>query len=208
MRSQNIDLEGPAGALEAVLMTPSGDPRGAAVLCHAHPLHGGTMHFRLLFRAARAFQSRGCAVLRFQFRGVGRSAGKFDSGRGESDDARAAIDFIAREYPDKPLVLGGFSFGAAIALEVGARDERVSALLLLGLPVRVIALRRENPSAKPALFVQGEHDEFGPREAIEEFVRTFPGPTELFVVPGADHLFRDDIASVEGVIDAWLANRP
>jgi alpha/beta superfamily hydrolase len=166
------------------------------------------MHFRLLFRAARILQSRGYAVLRFQFRGVGRSAGKFDSGRGESDDARAAVDFLSREYPAKPLLLGGFSFGAAIALGVGARDERVSALLLLGLPVRVIDLHRENPSAKPTLFIQGELDEFGPREAIEGFVRSFPGPAELFVVPGADHLFKETTAPVEEALDAWLQKLP
>jgi hypothetical protein len=139
---------------------------------------------------------------------VGRSAGTFDAGRGEADDARAAIEFLSREYPDTPLVLGGFSFGAAVALGVGARDERVSALLLLGLPVRVIELPRENPSAKPTLFIQGELDEFGPREAIEEFVRSFPGPAELFVVPGADHLFQETTAPVEEALGAWLRNPP
>ncbi len=208
MQSRNLDLEGPAGLLEATLMTPLGEPRGAALLCHAHPLRGGTMHFKLLFRAAKVFQSRGHAVLRFQFRGVGRSAGEFDRGRGEGEDARAALDFLRREYPQKPIVLGGFSFGAAVALRVGARDEGVSALLLMGLPVSAFELNAENPRKRPVLFIQGERDEFGGRDAIEEFVRTFPGPRELVVVPGSDHLFTESIGPVEAALDGWLENLP
>jgi alpha/beta superfamily hydrolase len=204
MTSRNLDLEGPAGPLEAVLMTPGGKPEGAALLCHADPVQGGTMHFKLLFRAAKVFQSRGYAVLRFQFRGVGRSAGEFDGGRGESDDARAALDFLVREYPHAPVVLGGFSFGAAVALRVGVDDDRVGALLLMGLPVLAIESARENPRAKPALFVQGERDEFGNREAIEEFVRSFSGPRTLVVVPGSDHLFSAGTAPVEEAIGEWL----
>ena len=208
MPTRNLDLEGPAGLLEAVLMTPAGEPRGAALLCHAHPLRGGTMHFKLLFRVAKTLQGRGYAVLRFQFRGVGRSAGEFDHGRGEADDARAALDFLGREYPHKPVVLGGFSFGAAIALRVGARDDRVSALFLMGLPVLAIESTLENPRAKPVLFVQGERDEFGDREAIEDFVSSFPGPAELVVVAGSDHLFTEKTSPVEEALDEWLRNLP
>ena len=204
MPTWNLDLEGPAGLLEAVLMTPAGEPRGAALLCHAHPLHGGTMHFKLLFQAAKALQSRGYAALRFQFRGVGRSAGEFDRGRGEADDARAALDFLRREYPEKPIVLGGFSFGAAVALRVGASDERTAALLLMGLPVLAIESVPENPRSIPVLFVQGERDEFGDRRAIEDFVRAFPGPRELVVVAGSDHLFTEKTGLVEEALGEWL----
>jgi uncharacterized protein len=206
MQTRNLDLDGPAGPLEAVLSTPSGQPGRAALLCHAHPLHGGTMHFKLLFRVAKVFQSRGYAVLRFQFRGVGRSAGGFDRGRGETEDARAALDFLAREYPGKPIVLGGFSFGAAVALRAGTRDERVRALFLMGLPVLAIESAPENSSAKPVLFIQGEHDEFGSRADIEEFVRSFEGPAQLVVVPGSDHLFTGTTAPVEEALDEWLRN--
>jgi alpha/beta superfamily hydrolase len=206
MRTRSLDLNGPAGRLEAVLSTPSGEPRGAALLCHAHPLHGGTMHFKLLFRVAKVFQSRGYAVLRFHFRGVGRSAGEFDRGRGEADDARAALDFLAREYGGLPIVLGGFSFGAAIALRIGIRDERVNALLLMGLPVLAIEPASENPFVKPALFVQGERDEFGGRRDIEEFVRSFEGPKTLVVVPGSGHLFEEGTAPVEEALREWLGN--
>jgi alpha/beta superfamily hydrolase len=208
MPTRNLDLEGPAGPLEAVLMTPAEEPKGAALLCHAHPLHGGTMHFKLLFRAAKVFQSRGYAVLRFQFRGVGRSTGEFDRGRGEAEDARAALDFLYREYPEKPIVLGGFSFGAAVALPIGAHDDRVTALLLMGLPVLAIESTPENPRVKPVLFLQGERDEFGDREAIEDFVRSFPGPAELVVIPGSDHLFTEKTGLVEEALGEWLRNLP
>jgi alpha/beta superfamily hydrolase len=208
MQSRYFDLEGPVGPLEAVLMTPSGKPLGAAVLCHAHPLRGGTMHFKLLFQIAKTLKSRGYAALRFQFRGVGRSAGEFDRGRGEGDDVRAALDFLSREYPEVNLLLGGFSFGAAVALGVGVRDDRVSAMVLMGLPVSVYELKAENPRAKPVLFVQGERDEFGDRRAIQEFVRSFPGPAELVVVPGSDHLFTERTGAVEEALDEWLRNLP
>ena len=206
MPTRNLDLEGPAGALEAALLTPAEAPRGAALLCHAHPLHGGTMHFKLLVRAAKVFQSAGYAARRFQFRGVGRSAGAFDRGRGEADDARAALDFLAREYEGVPIVHGGFSFGAAIALRTGIRDERVKALFLMGLPVLAIESAAENPSRKPVLFIQGERDEFGGRREIEEFVRSFEGPKQLVVVPGSGHLFSEGTAPVEEALRGWLRN--
>lgn len=208
MQTRNLDLEGPVGPLEAVLSTPDGKPRGAALLCHAHPLHGGTMHFKLLFRVAKVFQKSGYAVLRFQFRGVGRSAGEFDEGGGEVEDARAAVDFLNRELEGKPILLGGFSFGAAVALRVGVHDDRVSALLLMGLPVLSIESAHENPSAKPVLFIQGERDEFGGRAAIENFVRSFEGPKDLVVIPGSDHLFTENTAPVEKAIGEWLRNLP
>ncbi len=162
------------------------------------------MHFKLLFRAAKTLQKHGYAALRFQFRGVGRSAGQFDRGRGEADDARAALDFLHREYPDKPIVFGGFSFGAAVALRVGARDERSAALLLMGLPLLAMESVPENPRAIPVLFIQGERDEFGDRRAIEDFVRGFPGPADLVVVPGGDHLFTERTGPVEEALSEWL----
>ncbi len=208
MQTRNLDLDGPAGPLEAVLSTPDGKPRGAALLCHAHPRHGGTMHFKLLFRVAKVLKSRGYAVLRFQFRGVGRSAGEFDGGAGEAEDARAALDFLDREFEGKRILLGGFSFGASIALRVGVRDDRVMALLLLGLPVVSIDSTLENPSAKPVLFIQGELDEFGGRSEIEMFVQSFEGPKDLVVVPGSDHLFTGNTTAVEQAIGEWLRNLP
>ena len=167
MRTRPFDFTGPAGRLEGILMTPSESPNGAAVLCHAHPLHGGVMHFKVLYRDAKVLQERRYAVLRFNFRGVGRSEGTHDDGRGEQDDVRAALDAAERAFPKTPILVGGFSFGAIMALSVGASDPRASALLALGLPVGVMSstvfLRA---SRKPRLFVTGERDEFGNAEAI------------------------------------------
>jgi alpha/beta superfamily hydrolase len=208
MRTQYLDLDGPAGPLEAVLMSPAAEAVGVALLCHAHPLHGGTMHFKPLYRAAKVLQRHGYLVLRFQFRGVGRSAGEFDHGRGEALDAEAALDFLAREEPGKPILIGGFSFGAAVALRVGVRDHRVESFVLMALPLRAMASIPENPRGKPALFIQGERDEFGGREEIEAFVRQFPGPATLSVVPGADHLFTAGTEPIENALDRWLQEAP
>jgi alpha/beta superfamily hydrolase len=208
MRTRYFDLEGPVGPLEAVLMSPESEARGAALLCHAHPRHGGTMHFKPLHRAAKILQRHGYAVLRFQFRGVGRSAGKFDEGRGEALDAGAALDFLAREEPGKPILMGGFSFGAAVTLRVGVHDDRVLSLVLMALPLRAMTSVPENPLGKRALFIQGERDEFGGREEIEAFVGKFPGPATLAVVPGADHLFTEGIEPIEEALDRWLQEAP
>jgi alpha/beta superfamily hydrolase len=167
------------------------------------------MHFKLLYRLSRMMREKGLAVLRFQFRGVGRSEGEHDDGRGEQQDAAAALDYLSRTYPGKTILLGGFSFGASIALRVGLREEEVSSVLALGLPVSFWSgLEVSNPEAKPVLFVQGERDEFGDERAIRDFVRAFPGPSHLTVVPGADHLFTDRMPEVERAVSEWLDRRP
>jgi uncharacterized protein len=199
-----LDIAGPAGRLEADLMTPEGLPRASAVLCHAHPLQGGTMHFRLLFRVAKALREEGFSVLRFHFRGVGRSEGAYDGGRGEREDARAAVDFLAREFPGIPLLLGGFSFGAATALREGA-DERVRALLLMGLPVGVFDdLDPESPAGRPVLFVQANNDEFGDGSAIERFAASCPEPKKLVLVRESDHLFTGRVDEVARAVSEWV----
>ncbi len=134
-QNESLFVSAPAGRLESLLMYPEGAPSGAAVVCHADPRQGGVMHFKVVFRAAKALQEQGLAVLRFNFRGVGLSEGIHDHGRGEQDDARAALDEMARRFPDLPLVLGGFSFGSVVAARVGAVDARVRALFLMGFPV-------------------------------------------------------------------------
>src|ERR671918_2684234 len=136
--NEAFDIAGPAGRLEAILMHPDGEPEAAAVVCHAHPLHGGIMHFKVVFRAAKALQRHGAAALRFNFRGVGRSDGTHDDGRGEQDDVRAALDELERRFPGLPLLLGGFSFGASMALRVAATDARPRALFALGLPMAMM----------------------------------------------------------------------
>ncbi len=206
--SETFDLAGPAGRLEAVLMLPPHEPVAAAVVCHAHPLHGGIMHYKLVFRAAKGLQASGAAVLRFNFRGVGRSEGQHDHGRGEQDDVRAALDEMARRFPGLPQVLAGFSFGSLMALRVGATDPRVRALLALGLPLRLDPAGFLAGCTKPRLFVQGEHDEFGSGEALRELVARLPEPKALVVVPGADHFFKGLLEPLQQAIETWAAQRP
>jgi len=214
-----FDFAGPAGRLEAILMRPEILPVAAAVVCHAHPLHGGMMHFKVVFRAAKALQSAGLAVLRFNFRGVGRSEGVHDHGTGEQEDARAALREMRGRFPGLPLVLGGFSFGSAVALSVAARDARVRAVFALGYPLRMAdhllgasPLSRDTAPIEavrqPRLFVQGENDEFGPGEALRALVEPLPPPREIFVIPGADHFFEGRLDALQGAIADWAECRP
>jgi hypothetical protein len=207
--NETFDFRGPAGRLEAILMHPEATPAAAAVVCHAHPLHGGMMHFKVVFRAAKALQSAGLAVLRFNFRGVGRSEGVHDHGAGEEGDTRAALLEMRDRFPGLPLVLGGFSFGSAVALRVAAREARVRAVFALGFP-----LAREEGEApleavrQPRLFVQGENDEYGPAEALRERVEPLPPPREIVVVAGADHFFEGRLDALQGAIADWAEGRP
>ena len=205
MFTKALDIDGPVGRLEAVLMTPAESPTGAAVLCHAHPLHGGVMHYKLLFRVAKVIQDHGYAVLRFNFRGVGRSEGTHDDGHGEQDDVRAALDTLERDFPGLPILAGGYSFGSIMALKVGIDDARVSSLVALGFPVDVMkSTAFVAPSTKPRLFVQGEHDEFGNGDAIRQLVATLPEPKTLVVVPGADHFFTGKTEALGAAVSDWL----
>jgi uncharacterized protein len=207
--NESFDIAGPAGRLEAILMWPDGPPRAAGVVCHAHPLHGGVMHFKVVFRAAKALQQNGVAVLRFNFRGVGHSEGAHDHGRGEQDDVRAALDEVRRRLPGLPLVLGGFSFGASMALQVGCAEPAVRALFALGLPLMTMSDRAFLESCRmPRLFVQGERDQFGSGEAMRDLVARLPEPRTLVVVPGADHFFGGHLEELQAAVASWAAPRP
>src|SRR5688572_14234628 len=172
------DLTGPAGRLEALIEEPlskDGAPRAAVVFAHPHPQFGGTMHTKAVYQGAKGLSRIGCAVLRFNFRGVGGSAGAFDQGEGEMADFRAALDYLAVRYPGVPLWAAGFSFGSWIALETGAGDDRVTALIGIAPPVAtsVSGMNYTFPktleSVKPKFFVQGEADEVCPLEAMWAF---------------------------------------
>ena len=172
------DSTGPAGRLEAILDLPAlaraGAPRAAVVFAHPHPQYGGTMHTKAVYQGAKGLARIGCAVLRFNFRGVGGSAGAFDQGEGEMPDFRPALDYMAARYPGVPLWAAGFSFGSWVALEVGAADDRVSALIGIAPPV-VTRCRDEYTfpntlaSNKPKFLVQGEADEVCPLEDMWAF---------------------------------------
>jgi alpha/beta superfamily hydrolase len=199
-------LAGPAGKLEAMLWTTSNpDPPFVEVVCHPHPRFGGTMHNKVVFQTAKALHQRGAPVLRFNFRGVGLSEGVYDRGLGERDDARAAIDYLAKEFPHAPTLVAGFSFGSLVGLRVGAEDPRVSKLIGLGIPVNDSDVAFLAPSTKPKLIVHGSNDQYGSREKIEAVFATLAEPKKLVMVEGADHFFTGKLDQVAAAIDAWLA---
>jgi hypothetical protein len=208
-RNESFDVAGPAGRLEAILMHPDEAPAAAAVVCHAHPLQGGVMHFKVVFRAAKALQARGVAALRFNFRGVGTSEGTHDHGRGEQDDVTAALDELARRFPGLPLVLGGFSFGSAMALRVAARDARPRAVFALGFPAAMVTDPAFLHAVRaPRLFVQGERDGIGPPERLRALVEASPEPRRLVVIPEADHFFTGKLDALGAAIGEWAGERP
>ncbi len=200
-----FSIAGPAGSLEALLESDAqAAPRYAAVVCHPHPLYGGTMHTKIVFRAAKAAVLEGVPALRFNFRGVGTSQGEFAHGIGESGDVRAALDEISARYPGARVFLMGFSFGSAVGLQVGAADERVAALVGMGLPVQKYDFSYLQSCPKPKLFVEGAEDEFGPRAQVEALIAMFSPPKELHWVEGGDHYCTGRLDEVEEVIRKFI----
>jgi uncharacterized protein len=205
---RSLFLTGPAGRLEALLWTSADpDPKFVAVVCHPHPLYGGTMHNKVVFQAAKSLHQRGASVLRFNFRGVGESEGTHDRGQGEQDDVRAAIDYLAAEFPGRPILVAGFSFGSSVGLRVGCGTSRVAQLIGLGLPVDNIDMSFLRACEKPKLIIQGGSDQFGARASIEALFATLPEPKRLVIVEGADHFFTGQLDEVSAAIAAWLDNQ-
>lgn len=205
---RSLFLSGPAGRLEAQLWTSSLEHRSmAALVCHPHPLYGGTLHNKVVFLAAKSLHRLGLPVLRFNFRGVGLSEGKHDRGTGELEDVRAALDFLAGEFPGLPLVLAGFSFGAWVGLRVGAEDARVGRLIGLGIPVNDSNFSYLRGCGKPKLFVVGTKDQFAARERVEALVESLPPPTALVLVEGADHFFAGKLDQVDRAITEWVQSQ-
>ena len=207
------DLAGPAGPIEALLDEPTTSTvKAAVVFAHPHPQFGGTMHTKVVYQGAKALTRIGCVVLRFNFRGVGRSAGSFSGGPGEIADFRAALDYMAGRYPGARLWSAGFSFGAWVALETGAQDDRVSALIGIAPPVAT-AISGQNytfehtlKSTKPKFFVQGEGDEVCPLEAMWAFYARVAEPRELVVIDAADHLFEGKTQEAGEAVEDLLAD--
>jgi alpha/beta superfamily hydrolase len=202
---RSLFLAGPAGRLEALLWTAAVvDPNFVAVVCHPHPLFGGTMHNKVVYQAAKALHQRGASVLRFNFRGVGQSEGAYDHGQGEQGDVRAAIDYLAKEFPGRPILVAGFSFGSSVGLRVGCGDGRVVQLIGMGLPVDNIDFSFLRGCTKPKLLIQGGNDQFGSRASMDALFATIPEPKRLVVVGGADHFFTGKLDAVGSAIDTWL----
>jgi hypothetical protein len=202
----NLFIPAPHGRLEAILKEPRGESRGAALVLHPHPLFGGTMHNKVVFRAAAALNNAGLLALRVNFRGVGQSTGEHDEGRGEGDDVRAGLDYLFENYPDQEITLCGFSFGARVGLEVGIADPRVRRLISIGTPVDKYDFGFLEGSRKPILFVHGDRDEFGSLETLRELVAKIAAhaPAELKVIEGAGHFFDDQLDELKRVITEWV----
>jgi uncharacterized protein len=208
----SVNIKGPAGRLEALLWTAaSSTPPMAAVVCHPHPLFGGTMHNKVVYHTAKTLRRYGLAVLRFNFRGVGLSEGSYDEGRGETADVRAALDSLSAEFPSTPLLVAGFSFGAAVGLRAGCADSRVVELIGMGFPVNDLEAGYLRTCAKPKLLIQGAHDRFGSEENWKKLVAGFSpetaAKTQVVFIPGADHLFTDHIGEMTEALSGWLAQR-
>ena len=210
---KSLFLEGPAGRLEALLNTGAENATHAAVVCHPHPLFGGTLHNKVVFHTMKALNSFGFPVLRFNFRGAGLSQGEHDHGGGEVEDVRTALDWMDAEF-HRPLVFAGFSFGAAVGLRASYADERVKALIGVGTPVVPVAADSEAPRIytfdflrdcmKPKLFVSGARDQFGPRAKLEALVASLPEPKKLVLIEGADHFFEGRLRELREAIEGWV----
>jgi uncharacterized protein len=199
-----LQIPVPHGHLEASLREPSGAPRGAAVVCHPLPTHGGTMHTKAVFRTAQALNDAGISALRFNFRGVGTSTGTFDRGVGEQDDARAALDWLEQGAGGLPLLVAGFSFGSRVGLSVGARDPRVAAMVGLGVPVDLYDFTFLKDAGKPILVVQGDEDEFATGARAEEVLAPLGSHITLVRIPGADHYFHDRFDELKSAITEYF----
>lgn len=210
---KSLFLDGPAGRLEALLNAGAANATHAALVCHPHPLFGGTLHNKVVFHTMKALNIFGFPVLRFNFRGAGLSQGEHDHGRGEVEDVSTALDWLDAEF-HLPLIFAGFSFGTTVGLRAACADARVKALIGVGVPAIPVAADAEAPRvytfdflrecSKPKLFVSGARDQFGPRAKLEALVASAAEPMKLVVIEGADHFFEGRLRELREVIESWV----
>ena len=214
-----LEIDGPAGTLECLLDEPatpgtidSGERGGASrvhaavVFAHPHTEYGGTMHTKVVYQTAKALSRIGCAVLRFNFRGAGASAGSFSDGPGEREDFRSALDFMHERYPGAPMWAGGMSFGSYVGLTAGAEDKRVTTLVGIALPVSRYDFTPVADSTKAKFFIHGEFDELCPLKEMREFYARCAEPKDLVVIDAADHLFEGKVSQVAEAIEDLLGD--
>ena len=198
---RHVDLYGSAGRLEAIYRELQ-DPAGIAVVCHPHPMGGGTLHNKVVFRAARGLEAANIATLRFNFRGVGASGGRHDEGEGEVEDVNAAIEWAKRKHPGKKLIVGGFSFGSWVASRAACELPEVDAIFLIGVPVNKYDLSYLRHCEKPMLFLHGTQDEHGDAAKVEKLAQTVRN-AETVIVTGADHFFTKQLEALEETMRGW-----
>ncbi|MFL6255934.1 MAG: alpha/beta hydrolase [Pyrinomonadaceae bacterium] len=209
----NLHIPAPHGRLEAILKEPRGAAaRAAALVLHPHPLHGGTMHNKVVFRTARGLEDAGAVSLRVNFRGVGHSTGEHTGARGgEQEDARVALDYLTERYPGLPIFLAGFSFGARVGLEVGTHDERVQYLIGVGTPVSIPEREYDfsflSDCRKPLLLIHGERDEFGTIADLRALAARLPpeARVQIKIIPNAGHFFDEQLEELRRAVADWAA---
>jgi hypothetical protein len=204
--SGNLFIPAPHGQLEAVLKEPRGERKGVALLLHPHPLGGGTMHNKVVFRAGQALNDARLAVLRINFRGVGQSTGTHDDGIGEKEDVRVALDYLGEKFPNEEITLAGFSFGSRVGTETVLGDERVRRLISIGTPVDKYDFSFLENCRRPILFVHGETDEFGSVENLRALVSRLPieAEAELEIIPNCGHFFDNKLDELKRIITEWV----
>jgi uncharacterized protein len=200
---ESMLLDGPAGALEAMLEAPEGgEPDSVALVCHPHPLYGGTMHNKVVHRLARGLRRNGAAVLRFNFRGVGRSQGSHAHGAGEIEDARACLAWLRTRYPGIPYTLAGFSFGSRVVLSLGCELLSAGLVILAGFPTRAGSPDGLRHCRVPRIFIQSTHDQYGPRPELEVLFAQLPEPKRLVWIDAEDHFFSGGLDAFEDAVVA------
>jgi hypothetical protein len=209
-RIESFFISGPAGRLEALLEEPEDrEAAEAALVCHPHPLHGGTMHNKVVHRLARGLRSAGCAVLRFNFRGVNLSHGEHDGGRGEMDDAAACLEVLRARYPSLPLTLAGFSFGSRTVLALAARmgGRAPSRVIAAGFPTIYADVEFVAQCQRPRIFIHSTSDEYGPRRQMQALYDRLWGPKALYWVEAQDHFFTGALEELERLVVEVAAAR-
>jgi alpha/beta superfamily hydrolase len=200
-RIESLMIDGRVGRLEALLEEPErGDPVEAALVCHPHPQHGGTMHNKVVYRIARGLRKTGCVVLRFNYRGVNLSEGEYAGGEGELDDAAAALEILLDRYHGLPLTLAGFSFGSRVVLRLGCEHPIARRVIAVGFPTSYEYRSYLPGCTVPRVFVQSDHDEFGPISELRPLVESLPEPKQLIVVQAQDHFFAGALDQLEEAI--------
>jgi uncharacterized protein len=205
----NLFIPAPHGQLEAIYRPKNNQAARVALVLHPHPQHGGTMHNKVVFRAAKALQESGFETLRFNFRGVGASTGQFDEQRGEGEDARVALDYLLEQQPQaREVIVAGFSFGSIIGLRLGCTDARVHRLIAIGAPARLGNLDFLRECTKPKLFVHGVEDEVAPLAPLENVLTELPATAnaQLVRIAGAGHFFDDHAAELMAAIKAFISS--
>lgn len=206
----NLFIPASHGQLEAIIKEPTGEPCGVGLVCHPHPLGGGTMHNKVVFRAAAGLVDAGLITLRFNFRGVGASTGEHNEIEGGIQDVRDVLDYLASEYPGNDITLAGFSFGSRTGMAVGMHDDRVKRLISIGTPVGKYAdYDFLIGNTKPILFVHGDRDEFGSVEDLKELVDQVSktAETELVIFDDCGHFFDEHLDKLREVVRDWLEER-